>query len=50
MAIVVDTDVLSYLFKGDTRGDLYRPHLDGQVLLISFMTLAELDRWALAQR
>src|SRR5262245_42558925 len=25
---VIDTDVVSYLFKGDTRGDLYQPHLD----------------------
>lgn len=45
--VVVDTDVVSYLFKSDTRAQLYRPLLMGKLPLISFMTLAELDRWAL---
>jgi tRNA(fMet)-specific endonuclease VapC len=49
MAVVVDTDVVSYLFKRDTRADLYRPHLDGQLPIVSFMTLAELERWTLAR-
>ncbi len=44
---VVDTDVLSYLFRRDTRAEAYRPHLSGRILAISFMTVAELDRWAL---
>jgi predicted nucleic acid-binding protein len=46
MAVVVDTDVISFLYKGDTRGALYKPHLDGQFMFISFMTLAELRRWS----
>jgi len=46
---VLDTDVVSFLFKGDDRAELYRPHLIGKLLVISFMTLAELDRWALAR-
>lgn len=45
--VVVDTDVVSFLFKRDTRAELYRPHLEGQILILSFMTVAELDRWAL---
>lgn len=45
-AVVVDTDVVSYLFKGDSRAELYRPHLTGQLLTISFMTVAELEFWA----
>jgi tRNA(fMet)-specific endonuclease VapC len=49
MAVVVDTDVVSYLFKSDTRASLYRPHLDGQLPIISFMSLAELERWTLAR-
>ncbi len=49
MAIVVDTDVVSYLFKGDTRAALYQTHLDGQMPIISFMTLAELEHWTLAR-
>lgn len=48
--VVVDTDVISYLFKLDTRGDLYRPHLRGHVLLISPMTRAELEAWALEHK
>lgn len=44
--VLADTDVLSYVFKRDTRGDLYRPHLDGRQVLISFMTVAELKFWA----
>ena len=43
---VVDTDVISYLFRRDTRADLYRPYLTGRILAVSFMTIAELDRWA----
>jgi tRNA(fMet)-specific endonuclease VapC len=46
-SLVVDTDVVSYIFKRDTRAALYEPHLVGKVMLISFMTLAELDHWTL---
>lgn len=48
--LVVDTCVISYIEKGDTRGDLYEKHLVGNTLVLSFMTLAELDRWALARK
>lgn len=43
--VVVDTEVLSFVFKGDTREVLYRPHLSGRVAIISFMTIAELRQW-----
>jgi tRNA(fMet)-specific endonuclease VapC len=46
-AAIVDTDVVSMLFKGDSRAFAYRPHLSGRLLGISFMTLAELERWSL---
>ena len=45
-SVVIDTDVLSFLFKQDNRGDLYKPHIDGKLGVISFMTVAELDFWA----
>ena len=45
MAIVVDTDIVSYIFKKDTRSELYKPHLLQVPKFISFMTLAELRRW-----
>ena len=48
-AVVVDTDVVSFTFKEDTRADAYTPHLRGKLLVISFMTLAELARWGLAR-
>ena len=44
--VIVDTDVVSFLFKGDTRAQLYRPHLQGRTLALSFMTVAELYQWA----
>jgi tRNA(fMet)-specific endonuclease VapC len=44
--VIVDTDVVSYLFKGDTRAEAYRQHLQGKTLAISFMTVAELYQWA----
>jgi hypothetical protein len=43
-AAVVDTDVVSMLFKGDSRALHYRSHITGRLLGISFMTLAELER------
>jgi tRNA(fMet)-specific endonuclease VapC len=45
--IVVDTDVWSYLYKGRDEAKLYQPHLQGNILVISFQTQAELLRWAL---
>ena len=47
--VVVDTDVLSFAIKGDTRAAAYHNHLVGKVAAISFMTVAELDRWSLAR-
>jgi tRNA(fMet)-specific endonuclease VapC len=46
--VVVDTDVVSFLFKGDTRTSLYAPHLDGRLRIIAAQTRAELERWTLA--
>ena len=45
-AVLVDTDVFSYIFKRDTRGDLYAKHLHGSHLHLAFSTVAELYRWA----
>jgi len=43
-AAIVDTDVVSRMFKGDTRAFDY---ITARLLGISFMTLAELERWSL---
>jgi tRNA(fMet)-specific endonuclease VapC len=45
---VIDTDVWSYLYKGRNEAKLYEPHLQGNILVISFQTQAELFRWATA--
>ena len=39
----MDTDVVSYLFRGDPRAEAYRPAIDGRILVISFMTVAEME-------
>jgi predicted nucleic acid-binding protein len=46
-SLLVDTNVVSYLLKRDTRGMIYRPHLHRNDLFISFATVAELYRWAI---
>ena len=43
--VVVDTDIVSFYFKEDSRFELYQADLDGKQLVISFMTLAELFYW-----
>lgn len=47
--LVLDTDVWSFLHKGDTRAEQYRLYLQGHTLCISFQTVAELYRWALTK-
>jgi tRNA(fMet)-specific endonuclease VapC len=44
---VLDTDVVSFLFKNDTRAQSYLRHLESRQWVISFMTEAELEQWAL---
>lgn len=41
-AVLVDTDVYSYLMNGNTYADLYRPHVDGKLVAVSFVTVGEL--------
>lgn len=49
-AVVVDTDVTSFLFKDHPIAASYEPDLVGKTLLISFMSLAELDRWTIQSK
>ena len=44
--VLLDTDVLSFAIKRDTRFEWYRARLAGCEPCISFMTLAELLYWA----
>jgi predicted nucleic acid-binding protein len=43
---IVDTDVLSFWQRKDTRGAAYSRAVAGRTLVISFQTVAELLRWA----
>jgi tRNA(fMet)-specific endonuclease VapC len=45
-AVLLDTDVFSYLLKNDSRGALYKPHIEGKTVAISFVTVGELYAWA----
>src|SRR6202162_224345 len=47
MPVGLDTDVASFLFKSDSRALSYLAHLRERQWLISFMTEAELEQWAL---
>ena len=44
---VIDTDVISLLFKNDSRARIYLPLMRNRDLLVSFMTEAELEQWIL---
>src|ERR1051325_8661443 len=46
-SVVVDTDVVSLVFKQDTRAEVYLPVLAAPDRLVSFMTEAKLERWIL---
>jgi len=49
-SVVVDTDIISFIFKNHPIGALYEADLAGRTLLVSFMTVAELDRWAIQSK
>ena len=46
-AVLVDTDVASFIFKRDTREALYKPHIEGKIAVIAAQTFAELEAWPL---
>lgn len=46
LPVVVDTNVVSYLFRRDTRAVKFEAALRNRLPVTSFMTLAELDAWA----
>ena len=40
--LVLDTNIVSYLMRGHSFAEPYRPHLVGKRLAVSFMTVAEM--------
>jgi predicted nucleic acid-binding protein len=49
-SLVVDTDVISFFAKADTRAAAYWRELAGRQACICFQTVAELRLWALLRR
>lgn len=47
--VVVDTDVASFVHKDSPFAEAYLPHLDGRLLVMSFQTVSEMERWALVR-
>jgi tRNA(fMet)-specific endonuclease VapC len=45
-AVLLDTDVFSFVFKRDSRVAPYVAHMTGAQLCLSFQTIAELRYWA----
>lgn len=45
-AVLLDTNIVSFLLKQDSRVRSYAPYLENRRLAISFMTVAELFQWA----
>ena len=41
-AVLLDTDVFSYLFKGADEADLYKSHVAEKTIAVSFVTVGEL--------
>ena len=44
--VLLDTNVVSFLLKGDSRAAAYVRYLENRQIAISFMTVAELFQWA----
>ena len=40
--IILDTNIVSYLMKGEALAELYKPHVQNCLLAISFITVGEL--------
>ena len=40
--VIVDTNVVSYLMRGGSLAERYRPHLRGRLSAIAFVTVGEL--------
>jgi tRNA(fMet)-specific endonuclease VapC len=48
--ILLDTNIISFALKDDTRRLAYEPHVAGHRTFVCFVTVAELYRWAVGKR
>lgn len=45
--LLLDTNIISFQFRSDTRASLYHEQISGQNQAIAFVTLAEIYKWPL---
>ena len=45
--LLLDTNILSFILRGSTDAERYAKHLNGNSFHVAFMTVAEMDRWAI---
>ena len=45
--ILLDTNIVSFQFRRDTRMEFYQPAPAGEIQAIAFITLAEIYKWPL---
>ena len=48
--LLIDTDIVSFIFKGSNYADPYRVILSSHELALSFMSIAELFQWAILRQ
>jgi len=41
-AVLLDTDVFSFLMRNDSRGNAYKRHIKNKTVSVSFVTVGEL--------
>ena len=49
MEFIADTNIVSFIHTGDSRGEPYRARLTGREVGISFASVAELYRWTIVR-
>lgn len=47
--VLIDTCIFSYIFKDDSRAQIFVPKLTGKITCLSFASVAELYRWGCAR-
>ena len=54
--ILLDTNIVSYIFRKHPLGEKYKPHIEGRLLFVSFITPAEMyygaykDEWGIEKQ
>ena len=49
-AVVLDTNIVSFILKKNSRAKIYSPHFLGRRVVIAIMTVAELFQWSTTRK